>query len=588
MKYLALPNWPHDKNLRADVLFFQRVRELLFEYTLDSYKPKMLNAFSLCHEYIQAVEEVEAGNLKFKNLTFIYAELKAQIEKDIVAKSLLSLDIKQYFKGANPQEKDQSRTKSKIELIHRTINSRRYIDQCKKIISKQCELKFTNKEAIESLAGLFITSLIHIGYSRPYLKHKTDEFLKNTANLTKNSIHEYFSLFPYAGTSWQCFFLITETGEEIKNQLHRFGFRQIDKIPKKISNITGRPKAEQIVIVTEEIRALDPFSAREAAEEILRTLSDLYSLFRHKNKLKWEHNVAVTRSGNFTPEKISKETNVMFRGMDQRAPKAKRKFDNFLNNFSMRNNMSSMREFFGATSLHGISLETENPKTQLLNIWIALESICPQIDSDEKIENIINCLTPILYCNYVKKLSQSHGLSLNRHSFSYLRKVPTKYDGRLAEATFRVLSLEAHKTNRDSIYKKTQEFPLLRHRTMQLHNCFSQRANIQGIITGHVRRVEWQIRRLYRTRNLIVHSNRDALNVRQLVENAHWYLDTLLNSTVELSCSSLNFNSFRQVFEFNQSTMGQLREELKKKTPVDERLIRLLIAPLTSGDELIV
>ena len=47
------------------------------------------------------------------------------------------------------------------------------------------------------------------------------------------------------------------------------------------------------------------------------------------------------------------------------------------------------------------------------------------------------------------------------------------------------------------------------------------------MMEAHQKKVEWQIRRIYRTRNLIVHSGRSPIFLHALIENAHDYLDQI-------------------------------------------------------------
>lgn len=69
------------------------------------------------------------------------------------------------------------------------------------------------------------------------------------------------------------------------------------------------------------------------------------------------------------------------------------------------------------------------------------------------------------------------------------------------------------------------------------------------IIKNHTQRLEWQIRRIYRTRNLIVHTGITPKYTAILIEHTHSYLDVLLSTLIKLS--SLNrINSVGQGFQY--------------------------------------
>ena len=48
MRYRATNKWPDLSGMEGLLYFAQRAEELLFDYTLDSYKPTALNASSPC------------------------------------------------------------------------------------------------------------------------------------------------------------------------------------------------------------------------------------------------------------------------------------------------------------------------------------------------------------------------------------------------------------------------------------------------------------------------------------------------------------------------------------------------------------
>lgn len=50
----------------------------------------------------------------------------------------------------------------------------------------------------------------------------------------------------------------------------------------------------------------------------------------------------------------------------------------------------------------------------------------------------------------------------------------------------------------------------------------------------HQKKLSWHIRRLYRTRNLIVHDSGTMYDIETLVENCHSYVDEFLKQILRL------------------------------------------------------
>lgn len=70
------------------------------------------------------------------------------------------------------------------------------------------------------------------------------------------------------------------------------------------------------------------------------------------------------------------------------------------------------------------------------------------------------------------------------------------------------------------------------------------------MISTHNKKIQWQIRRIYRTRNLIVHSGSTPSYLPILIENTHEYLDSMINEIIQLSCGPRRISTFDQAFEF--------------------------------------
>ena len=94
-----------------------------------------------------------------------------------------------------------------------------------------------------------------------------------------------------------------------------------------------------------------------------------------------------------------------------------------------------------------------------------------------------------------------------------------------------------------------KDFHLLRNRIFKLSQNLSSKSKVSDVLKNHEKKVTWQVRRLYRTRNIIVHSGRTPQNIKILIENAHSYLDEIFLSIVQMSASSYQVRSIGQAFD---------------------------------------
>ena len=63
----GLKNWKDISDLQGMLFFGQRMDELLFHYSMDTYKTPTLNIKLLLREYLETVDSIKEGLLKDKN-----------------------------------------------------------------------------------------------------------------------------------------------------------------------------------------------------------------------------------------------------------------------------------------------------------------------------------------------------------------------------------------------------------------------------------------------------------------------------------------------------------------------------------------
>jgi hypothetical protein len=93
----------------------------------------------------------------------------------------------------------------------------------------------------------------------------------------------------------------------------------------------------------------------------------------------------------------------------------------------------------------------------------------------------------------------------------------------------------------------------------------------------HEKKVEWQIRRIYRTRNLIVHSGRTIPYIDTLIENTHDYLDQAIAAVLDYSCGVLSAKSIDQAFDMANMDYEVYVSALKNIESFNEKNIRFIL-----------
>ena len=97
MYYRELRNWDYKPELKNLLFFVSRIKELTFDYTLDTFKYSMLNACTLCYEAIELIEEIEQNNFSEKSIAPVLEELIFKFHEDYISKGLVGENLEYYL-----------------------------------------------------------------------------------------------------------------------------------------------------------------------------------------------------------------------------------------------------------------------------------------------------------------------------------------------------------------------------------------------------------------------------------------------------------------------------------------------------------
>ena len=217
-----------------------------------------------------------------------------------------------------------------------------------------------------------------------------------------------------------------------------------------------------------------------------------------------------------------------------------------------------------------------------MSLWSILESIVEEdrINEDKKdesagnkkerskINNVISCAIPYLKSTYIMKLVQTCMYDIRRWNEDFFNENIAKngFGSNDIEHTFAFLSFQSTQEQRDILYEKTDDYPLLKNRVCVLSNQMMNSKGIKAIIKAHSQRVEWQIYRIYRARNYIIHdaNENEHLN-EELVINLHSYVDTLFSEIISLIKTSPYNDSIHDAIIDHKLSVSIMDEKLENR-----------------------
>ncbi|HAL1190164.1 TPA: hypothetical protein H5P67_000379 [Escherichia coli] len=567
MKFRRLHNWNHIEQCTALIYFTELMEELLFDYTHSTYKPSIMNTPSLCIEAISTIDDIEKGNISPAHISHVIDELTKNIKNDDIAISLLKNPLGSFLDQLKNNQLGNKNLKITLELLRVQLNVGNYES---KLISELCSTITSeyNPNKIRKFTRLLITHLISKGLSQEYLMESLKKhFFQREREISSNEeIITFLENIPSETQEYSVYFNADKSFSYITPCLSQLEIEVVLETPENINETDFFDNHEQRTILVKHVKALDPFTARRVAEKNLKLASTLLSLYHHKQEASWSaENIVVSENG----EKINirSSINPMHRCKDLVQEHASRRLEQFMNNFRMRKD--SFNKFIRSVQLHSMALQTNAVENQLLNLWIAIESLIPDESKKEEqstIEHIVNSLTPFLNLNYIEDLVRNLIKDLQRwnhpRTMSLLRLIG---DSDAAKSFVILVASQEHAPSINQFKIELSQFPLLKERFEYISNLISSTDTMYQALKNHAERINWQIRRIYRTRNLIVHTGKTPSKTNVLVEHAHIYLDAVINSLIKLSSHPVEILSVAQGFRNVEMKYKMYIQKLNKK-----------------------
>ena len=280
------------------IFFIQRLNELLFDYTLDTFKPRALNTLMLCEELLNIIEEVESDIIDEQNIKHIFEELKWSFKTDPIAKDIIGNRRNDYLDSVDIN--DVSKLKLTVSLLKNKLGDFNYLEESKKRIIKLIELKSPEKRKIEKITSALITGLIDLGYNKSFIHKKFNDFFIKFEGTRENLnfVYDFFKCFNYQNKIYTVVFKAQKFFETFKDSCQTFRLEisnnlkddiDINNLQQYCKEFIDQKRHNQVLIVANDVVELDEESARLNVLRRIEKISNLFVFFHHKKKPRMEY-----------------------------------------------------------------------------------------------------------------------------------------------------------------------------------------------------------------------------------------------------------------------------------------------------------
>jgi hypothetical protein len=190
-----------------------------------------------------------------------------------------------------------------------------------------------------------------------------------------------------------------------------------------------------------------------------------------------------------------------------------------------------------ALELYHIAMTTEDSRVRFLTLWSAMECLGQTVDGGSVMERITKLVVPIVVWRRIEKHLRYLSISFKfaRDWKPALKQAPV---AGLPNATDSKVVLEdileaVTKPDNDprliSLGAQAGSHSLLIWRTMVAWKVFHSAKNLHDDLASARERMEWQIARIYRARNSLIHSGKESPLLDLLTNNLQYYFSTTIS-----------------------------------------------------------
>ena len=281
--------WDWNDSLDAMLFFAQRVNELLFHHTIDTYRISAISLIGLAEEYCDIYRDARKGIINEKNLKHIIDELDHRLQKDVIAKQLLTEEYTERFhKGYGSwTTKEQYEN---VTYLGRKLSNHAYYDA---IVQQLTALIKSNgsKKDINILTTVWVRQVIDEGYDENFVYLILNETFFRTPVSSTEAIDIFFGNFDFNRRKYDVYVGFQSDILSLKNLLAKIKLRnsKITALSPQEAPVGIKKKYQRTILKFEAIQSYDMYTACEIANDIVCRVADSYNFFRHESRKNKTH-----------------------------------------------------------------------------------------------------------------------------------------------------------------------------------------------------------------------------------------------------------------------------------------------------------
>lgn len=283
--------------------------------------------------------------------------------------------------------------------------------------------------------------------------------------------------------------------------------------------------------ICQKVQAEGPYQAASMAVEELQRLIDLVNFHYHATEIVVHNKVYVSKER----DQFIIDFHDDLKSNIQPQSSAMQRVSDLL---SRVNSTDIPSQLTTALEQYNIANNSKDIKVRFLNMWIALETLIGRSSNSSIIDRICQAVPYIVVSKKINRVLKYFAISL--HKFGYCSDVPDETgcfelsDERSVRRDELLLVLSGRR-GRDPKIKlccSIKKHPILLYHLYRFNKTIEDPKSCKNELSRSISRCEWQLRRIYRARNLLVHAGHRTLRLPYLLENLQLYFTTAVQFAI--------------------------------------------------------
>lgn len=520
------------------------MREMLTQASFESFRVSTLDLMSRLRELVLLIKEAEAAHLPIAAIEPVLQEVASSLIQDPIAKKALSAEVEtfcDYVKKTDVKRLDPYYVTGFCTLFQKRIGS----DYVKSIEDEilSCYSDSSRRDELRASCSSYCAHLVNTGYNKTHLLDLINNrfFNEDIGKVETRTLQRFFSTLTKEDKKYRVWVSAPATTANfiVKSGLPNIEVIQFRNVPADVrSAYAGRPShSPKHRYLSTCVDAKDPQSA---ATQIFQTLSSIESfviLGRQSVELNWDRAAYVrtprSERGSFIESKPfallgTPKTAQGFAAGSIRS-QARRALSDF--------DQPSTERLLSAVNTAALAKASPNLENHLISLWSAIEVLLSNPPAGvPRIVHYVDLLAPCICSRYVRRYFVA---VYDAISASYRQPFSTLINGMAIDSNmdsytrFTHICLDpAYKSEQAEMLKMLSNNPLALHRLWKLEKNFGAPKAYTASINDHERRVRWQLHRIYRTRNQLVHNGSVPVYLEPLVLNMLEYFRSTIGPII--------------------------------------------------------